>query len=107
MEIPYFDDAIDVMMDEFIEHTSNMFSDDKVYSFIESSLSGKKEISTKDMVLDSEESIICLILAICKYDDDTSFYTIELNDNKEVVNGGYLIPDFTFVKKNEQVKEDN
>ena len=107
MEIPYFDDTSDVMMDEFIEHTSNMFSDDKVYSFIESSLSGKKEISTKDMVLDSEESIICLILAICKYDDDTSFYTIELNENKEIINGGYLIPDFTFVKKDEQVKEEN
>ena len=107
MEIPYFDDTSDVMMDEFIEHTSNMFSDDKIYSFIESSLSGKKEISTKDMVLDSEESIICLILAICKYDDDTSFYTIELNENKEIINGGYLIPDFTFVKKDEQVKEDN
>lgn len=105
LEIVDFADAGDFILDNFLEETKNIFTDDKVFRFMEESFGDKKEITTKEISLKNIDSLICLILATVKKDEDNIFYEVEELSDKTVRNGEYLIPDFKYIKKEKNESE--
>ena len=45
------------------------------------------------------EAFICLIFATVKKDNKDCFYTIELVDDKKIINNHYRVPHFLFKRK--------
>jgi len=92
----------DTMMDSFIEETKNMYNDERIFDYMLKSFGKKNKITSKDFYINNFESLILFMLASVKYNDESNFYNVEINlENKEVINGDYLIPDFTYIKKEE------
>lgn len=107
MEVFNFDEE-DLTMNSFYEEAKNVYTDERVYDFMAKSFGDKEKIDSKSLKLNDFDALICLILATVKSDDETSFYSInDLNEPKEVVNNEFLIPNFEFVKKKEEKKEND
>lgn len=102
LEIVSFDDANDLLMDNFLEETKNIYTDERVYSFMERSFADKDEIDSKELKIKNYDSLICLILATVKSEDESSFYRIEELMPKQIQNNYFIIPNFAFIKKNEK-----
>ena len=98
LEIISFDDANDFIMDNFLEETKNIYTDEKVYGFMRECFGDKNEITSKDIRLNNIDSLICLILATVK-NDENSFYVVDDSSTEKVINNNYLIPLFTYTKK--------
>lgn len=105
MEIVNFEDADDLIMNNFLEETKNIFTDEKVLSFMEQEFGNSNMISTKDISLPNFDALICLILATVKGEDEASFYALNDLSNKDVVNNQYIVPDMEFIKKNSEEKK--
>ncbi len=98
LEIVSFDDAGDFIMENFLEETKNIYTDEKIYEFMKNCFGDKNEITSKDIKLNNIESLICLILATVK-NDENSFYVVDNSSNEKIINCNYLIPLFTYTKK--------
>ena len=98
LEVISFDDANDFIMDNFLEETKNIYTDEKVYGFMRECFGDKNEITSKDIRLNNIDSLICLILATVK-NDENSFYVVDDSSTEKVINNNYLIPLFTYTKK--------
>lgn len=99
MELVTFDEATGYMMDEFIEETKAIFTDEKVYGFMEQAFGDKERINISEIPLVNFDAFICLILAVIKKDDENCFYYVEEVDKGKVHTDGYIVPNFDFIKK--------
>ena len=98
MELVSFDDY-EGLMDDFLESASLMFSDDKVYSFMEEAFNGKDEINIEEVPLRTFDDFICLILAVIKKNDENCFYNVVEINKQKIHTQGYIVPNFKFIKK--------
>ncbi len=92
------EEAGDYTMQEFLDQTRNSFTDERIYSFMETAFQGEDEIFIGDIPLPDFDAFILLILASLKKDDDSAFYSVEQNEGR-VISQGYVLPNFTFKRK--------
>lgn len=104
LKILSFDEANDFVMDAFLEETKNIYTDERVFSFMKEVLKSKDSIEAKDIPLNNFDALVCLILATIKKDDNDSFYDVEEIDNSEVKVKNYIIPNFRYKRKVEETK---
>ncbi|MBP5694712.1 MAG: hypothetical protein J6X03_04660, partial [Bacilli bacterium] len=99
MELVSFDDAADFLMSDFIEETRLIFTDEKVYGFMEVAFGDKDEINISEIPIVDTDAFICLILAVIKKDDENCFYWVEEVDKTKIHSYGYIVPNFKFIRK--------
>ena len=99
MELVTFDEATGYMMDAFLEETKAIFTDDKIYGFMDQAFGDKSRIHISEIPLPNFDAFICLILAVIKKDDENCFYYVEEIDKGKVHTNGYVVPNFVFIKK--------
>lgn len=99
MQIVDFDFANDEIMKDFLEATKNIYTDEKIYEFMENCFGDSDTLRVEDMPLTNIEAFICLIFATVKKDNKDCFYTMELVDNKKIINNHYRVPHFLFKRK--------
>ncbi len=99
MELVSFDDAADFLMSDFIEETRLIFTDEKVYGFMELAFGDKNEINISEIPIVDTDAFICLILAVIKKDDENCFYWVEEVDKTKIRSYGYIVPNFKFIRK--------
>lgn len=100
-------EASDIVMQNFLEETRNIYTDEKVYQFMENAFGGSNELFSKDIPLIDYDAFVCLILATIKKDDENCFYTISEIDETSIKNHEFLVPNFVFKRKeNFSNKED-
>ena len=99
MELVSFDDAADFLMSDFIEETRLIFTDEKVYGFMELAFGDKQEINISEIPIVDADAFICLILAVIKKDDENCFYWVEEVDKTKIHSYGYIVPNFKFIRK--------
>ena len=99
MELVTFDEATGFMMDSFLEETKAIFTDEKVYGFMEQAFGDKDRIHISEIPLVNFDAFICLILAVIKKDDENCFYYVEEIDKGKVHTDGYVVPNFEFIRK--------
>ncbi len=99
MELVSFDDAADFLMSDFMEETRLIFTDEKVYGFMELAFGDKNEINIADIPIVDTDAFICLILAVIKKDDESCFYWVEEVDKTKIHSYGYIVPNFKFIRK--------
>ena len=101
---------IDEFGHTFDENTINVllgenskYSDENVMAFMSKNFDDKKSITAKDIKLSEIEDFVFLILASIKSTSRISFYDISRDENKLDItiekNNKYLVPDFTYTKK--------
>lgn len=99
LEIVDFDEASAFIMDNFLEETKNIYTDERIYEFMEKAFGSDKEITSKDILLLNFDAFICLILATLKKDDEACFYEVTVVDEQKIKNGDYIIPNLIFTRK--------
>ena len=99
LEIVNFDDASQFIMDNFLEETKDIYTDERIYEFMEKAFGGDDVLKSKDILLPNFDAFICLILATIKKDDESCFYTVEIVDDEKIKNGDYIIPNLIFRRK--------
>ena len=82
-----------------LEETKAIFTDEKVYGFMEQAFGDKERINISEIPLVNFDAFICLILAVIKKDDENCFYYVEEVDKGKVHTDGYIVPNFDFIKK--------
>lgn len=92
------EEAGDYTMQEFLDQTRNSFTDERIYEFMETAFQGEDEIFIGDIPLPDFDAFILLILASLKKDDEASFYIVEQGEGR-VTSQGYVLPNFTFKRK--------
>ncbi len=98
MPIIDFEEVSEALMKDFLDETRNSFTDARIYAFMETAFGTNTRLAITDIPLPDYDAFILLILATLKKDDDQCFYTIEIDDGK-VLSHGYVLPRFTFVRK--------
>ena len=98
-ELISFEEANDYLLDSFLEETKAIFTDEKVYGFMEQAFGDRDRIGIKDIPLINFDAFICLILAVIKKDDDSCFYYVNEVDDRRIHTYGYVVPNFEFIKK--------
>lgn len=93
-----YDDVSTMLMEGFLDETRNIFTDARVYDFMETAFGDSSILKAEEIPLVDFDAFILLILASLKNNDETSFYTVEDHEDY-VVNGKYRIPNFTFKRK--------
>ena len=99
MEIFDYDGDPSDLLNDFLDQTSSVYTDDKVYGFMLEAFGDKEEIGVADIPLVNFDALICLILAIIKKDDENCFYYVEQVDRSRIHTGGYIVPNFKFIRK--------
>ncbi len=100
-----FDEASDIIMQNFLNETLDNYSDERVYEFMNSAFNGENKIASKDIPLLNHDAFVLLILATVKKDDPDCFYYIEYVDNEKIRNHEYIIPNFIFHVKEKESEE--
>ena len=98
LEVMIYED-MGYLLDDFIEETKSIFTDEKVYGFMEVAFGDKKSINISEIPLPNFDALICVILAIVKKDEESCFYTVEEVDQTKVKSYGYIVPNFQFTRK--------
>lgn len=99
LEIVDFDVANDVIMENFLRETSDIYTDERIYGFMQKAFGSDKDLKIIDVPLLTFEAFICLILATIKKDDESCFYTVEIIDDIKIRNGDYIVPNLIFHRK--------
>ncbi len=83
----------------FLEQIQDSFPLSRIRAHVENFFrDGRRRVPSRDLPLASDTDFILLILAVIREEDQDMPYTIERGQGRVEVNG-YLIPDLTFVKK--------
>ncbi len=98
LEIYDFDDVSQMLMEGFLDETRNIFTDKRVFEFMEIAFGNDHHLNIEDIALPDFDAFILLILATVKTNDEQCFYTVESNDG-HVINYGYRLPKLTFIRK--------
>lgn len=93
-----FDDMRDALMEHFLEQTSNQFSNEAIFDFMELAFGDESELHIQDIPLPTFDAFLLLILATIKTNDEQCFYIVETNPGK-VTSHGYRLPNMRFVRK--------
>jgi hypothetical protein len=104
LEMVDFTEVGDIMMKNFLNEAMNIYTDEKVYEFMDNAFGEGDEVYSQDIPLLDYDAFVLLILATVKKDDDDCFYTIEEVDDEKIYNHGYIIPNFLFKKKQNMSK---
>ena len=99
LEIIDFDVANEELMKDFLEATKNIYTNEKIFAFMESCFGNNNSLPIEEMPLNDMEAFICLIFATVKKDDENCFYEVELIDDKKIINNCFLVPHFLFTRK--------
>ena len=99
LEIVDFDVANDVIMENFLRETSDIYTDERIYGFMQKAFGSDKDLKIIDVPLPTFEAFICLILATIKKDDESCFYMVEIIDDIKIRNGDYIVPNLIFHRK--------
>ena len=95
-----FNFANEEIMRDFLESTKDLYTDEKIYGFMERCFGNNDILYSKDIDLSTFDAFICLIFATIKKDNKDCFYDWELDKtNKQIPNGKYIIPNLIFVRK--------
>ena len=93
-----FEDVSRMLMEGFLDSTRNNFTDDRILAFMKHAFGDREEVAISDIPLPDYDAFILLILATVHKDYRGSFYDIQEGDG-HVVSGPYLLPNLTFVKR--------
>lgn len=99
LELVDFSDASEFIMNNFLEETKNIYTDERIFEFMENAFGSDDTLKILDIPLPNFDAFICLILATIKKDDVACFYTVEIVDDTKLVNNNYLVPNLIFYKK--------
>lgn len=99
LELVSITDADSYMMDEFLEATKAIFTEEKIYDFMRNAFGDKSRINISEVPLVNFDAFICLILAVIKKDDENCFYEVEEVDKGKVHTQGFIVPNLEFIKK--------
>jgi len=99
LEIVDFDEASAFIMDNFLQETKNIYTDERIYGFMLKAFGGDSDLKITDILLPNFDAFICLILATIKKDDESCFYTVEIIDDEKLENGEYIVPNLIFHRK--------
>ncbi|MGI6714233.1 MAG: Wadjet anti-phage system protein JetA family protein [Bacilli bacterium] len=97
-----FGDVSEMLMRGFLDETRNIFTDERVYSFMETAFGDASEMKIEEIPLPDFDAFILLILASLKTNDEHCFYTIDMEEGN-VLSQGYSLPRFTFKRKELEV----
>ena len=86
----------------FLGETRNVFTDDRVYDFMETAFGDSSEMRIEEISLPDFDAFILLILASLKTNDENCFYTMEMEDG-QIISQGYSLPRFIFKRKELEV----
>lgn len=98
LEVYDFDDVSEMLMEGFLDQTRNIFTDKRVFEFMELAFANEHVLKIEEIPLPDFDAFILLILATVKTNDEKCFYTVE-SEPGHVVNYGYRLPKLTFVRK--------
>lgn len=98
LEVYDFDDVSEMLMEGFLDQTRNIFTDKRVFDFMELAFGNSHELLIDDIPLPDFDAFILLILATVKTNDEKCFYEIESLDG-HLVNYGYRLPKLLFKRK--------
>lgn len=93
-----FEEAGDLIMQNFLDQTRNEFTDSRIYSFMETAFGDARELRVEEISLPDYDAFILLILATLKKDDDNCFYEVILEEGY-IVSQGYVLPNMVFRRK--------
>lgn len=99
MPIISMDDFSYEAMKEFLDNAGLVYTDKKVYGFMEEAFGDLNEVHISDITLVNDDAFICLILACLKKDEEACFYYVEEVDKSKVATYGYIVPNFKFIRK--------
>ncbi len=99
--IPIMDglEASDMVMSNFLEETRNIYTDERIYQFMENAFGGANEVYMSEIPLIDYDAFVCIILATIKKDDEDCFYTVEDVDGTNIKNRDFSVPNLVFRKK--------
>lgn len=99
--LPIGDFEIDnnAILGDFLESFKNVYSNEKIYGFMERCFGDSDYLKVEDIPLISVEAFILLILATIKKDDADCFYEVDVLDNEKIRNNGYIVPHLLFRRK--------
>lgn len=98
LEVYDFDDVSEMLMEGFLDQTRNIFTDKRVFEFMELAFANEHVLKIEEIPLPDFDAFVLLILATVKTNDEKCFYTVE-SEPGHVVNYGYRLPKLTFVRK--------
>lgn len=98
LEVYDFDDVSEMLMEGFLDQTRNIFTDKRVFEFMELAFANEHVLKIEEIPLPDFDAFILLILATVKTNDEKCFYTVE-SEPGHVVNYGYRLPKLAFVRK--------
>ncbi|MFA7111822.1 MAG: Wadjet anti-phage system protein JetA family protein, partial [Bacilli bacterium] len=101
LEVVDFDAASEFVMDNFLRETNNIYTDERIYGFMQKAFGSSDTLEIKDIPLIDYDAFICLILATVMKDDENCFYTIENIDDTKIRNHNFIVPNLIFHKKEE------
>ena len=92
-------EASEFVMENFLEETKNIYTDERIYQFMDNAFGGSNEVYSSQIPLVDFDAFVCLILATIKKDDDNCFYVVEEVDKTNIHVNGFSIPNFVYRKK--------
>lgn len=98
LEVYDFDDVSEMLMEGFLDQTRNIFTDKRVFDFMEVAFGSDHELRIEDIPLPDFDAFILLILATVKTNDEKCFYQIQ-SEPGHVINYGYRLPKLLFIRK--------
>lgn len=96
-----FDEAGELMMQNFLDYTRNDFTDERIYSFMQTAFGGSKILDVADISLPDYDAFVLLILATLRKDDDACFYEVEMGEGY-LIHHGYVLPKMKFIRKEKE-----
>ncbi len=98
LEVYDYDDLGEKLMEGFLDQARNIFTDKRVFDFMEMAFANDHELKIEDIPLPDFDAFILLILAAIKTNDEKCFYEIETMPG-HIVNYGYRLPKLIFKRK--------
>lgn len=94
-----FEEAGDLIMQNFLDQTRNVFTSARVLEFMERAFGDADEVRAEEIPLPDYDAFILLILATLNRNDDDCFYEVDYSDDGHVLSQGYVLPKLLFKRK--------
>lgn len=94
-----FEEAGDLIMQNFLDQTRNIFTDARVMEFMERAFGDSDVLEVEEIPLPDYDAFILLILATLKRNDADCFYEVDYESDEHVLSQGYILPKLTFKRK--------
>ncbi len=94
-----FEEAGDLIMQNFLDQTRNVFTDARVMEFMERAFGDSDILNVEEIPLPDYDAFILLILATLKRNDDDCFYEVDYDNSEHILSQGYILPKLVFRRK--------